>query len=332
MSYLFWRAFIFSLFIATGVPGAAHAQERVRLRYGTTISLHNLPVWVAKSTRLFEKNGLDIEVILVRGGALNLMGLVADRLQLSSVGPEAVVPARIKGADVVLLACASDSDLVYVFKRPEIKNMADLKGKTSAVTRLGGTIHLYLRVGLKHFGVDADKDLTLLQMGRSTDIAAALERGQIAVAALPYAYALPLMDKGWPVLVELSKTGFKYPPACVAASRSYMKNNPRVIDGFLRAYVEAIYRIKKDPRIGEDVYKEFTRETNDELVRKVVQVYSESFNRVPYVSDQGVQTVLEGLAERQSVSKEYFEKPELFRDNRPLEAIEKSGLIEQLYK
>ena len=328
--YVFCKAIALFLFVIT-VSGAVHAQEKVRLRYGTTISLHNLPVWVAKSTGLFNKNGLDIEVILVRGGAINLMGIVSERLQLSSIGPEAVVPARLQGADVVLLACAADSDLVYVFKRPEIKNMGDLKGKSSAVTRLGGTTHLYLRVGMKHFGLDADKDLTILQMGRSTDVAAALERGQIAVAALPYAYALPLIDKGWPVLIELSKTGFKYPPACVASSRSYVKNNPRVIDGFLRAYVEAIHRIKTEPQIGEDVYIQFTRESNQGMVRKVVRMYSETFNRVPYVSDQGIETVLSGVASRQSVPQE-LGQAEVFRDNRPLETIEKSGFIERLYK
>ncbi len=330
MRHVFYKAVGLFLLVVTALSHV-QAQEKVRLRYGTTISLHNLPIWVAKSTGLFDKNGLDIEVILVRGGALNLMGIVSERLQLSSIGPEAVVPARIQGADVVLLACASDSDLVYVFKRPEIKSVGDLKGKSSAVTRLGGTTHLYLRVALKHFGIDADKELTILQMGRSTDVAAALERGQIAVAALPYAYALPLIDKGWPVLIELSKTGFKYPPACVASSRSYVKNNPRVIDGFLKAYVGAIHRIKTDPKIGEDVYIQFTREGNQEMVRKVVRVYSETFKRIPYVADQGIETVLSGLASRQSIPPE-LGQAEVFRDNRPLEAIEKSGYIERLYK
>ena len=188
MGKMFWRAWLL-LLIAVGVSDTVHSQDKLRLRYGTTISLHNLPVWVAKSAGLFDKNGLDVEVILVRGGILNIMGIIAGRLQLSSVGPEAVVGAQAQGSDVVILACAADTDLVYVFKRPEIKNTADLKGKASAVTRLGGTTHFYLRVALKHFGLDADKDMTILQMGRSSDVAAALERGQIAVAALPYAYA-----------------------------------------------------------------------------------------------------------------------------------------------
>jgi ABC-type nitrate/sulfonate/bicarbonate transport system substrate-binding protein len=79
---MFYKAVGLFLFVVTAL-NHVQAQEKVRLRYGTTISLHNLPIWVAKSTGLFDKNGLDIEVILVRGGALNLMGIVSERLQLS---------------------------------------------------------------------------------------------------------------------------------------------------------------------------------------------------------------------------------------------------------
>ena len=325
-----WQA-VLLLAIALGIDDLVHSQDKVRLRYGTTMSFHNLPVWLAKSAGLFEKNGLDVEVILVRGGALNIMGIVADRLQLSSVGPEAVVGARLQGSDVVILACAADTEPVYVIKRPEIKNTADLKGKSSAVTRLGGTTHLYLRAGLKPFGLDADKDLTILQMGRSSDVAAALERGQIAVAAVSYVYAQPLVEKGWPVLIELSKTGFRYPPACVASTRAYVKNNPNVVDAFLKSYIEGIHRVKTDPRNAEDVYIKFSREGNRELVRKALRVYGDTFNRVPYVSDQGIETVIAGFSSRQSVSKDQFALDN-FRDNAPLAKIEKSGFVERLYK
>jgi ABC-type nitrate/sulfonate/bicarbonate transport system substrate-binding protein len=330
MKTAFWHTALM-LTMAVGISAPVHSQDKVRLRYGTTMSFHNLPVWVAKSAGLFDRNGLDIEVILVRGGALNIMGIVADRLQLSSVGPEAVVGARLQGSDVVILACAADTEPVYVITRPEMKNTADLKGKSSAVTRLGGTTHLYLRVGLKRFGLDADKDLTILQMGRSSDVAAALERGQIAVAAVSYVYAQPLLEKGWPVLVELSKAGFKYPPACVASTRVYVKRNPAVIDAFLRSYIEAIQRIKADPRIGEDVYMQFTREGNRELVRKAVRVYGDTFNRIPYASDQGIETVISGLSVRQISAKELL-LPDNFRDNGPLLKIDKSGFVERLYK
>jgi hypothetical protein len=100
----------------------------------------------------------------------------------------------------------------------------------------------------------------------------ALERGQIAVAAISYVYAQPLLDKGWPALIELSKMGFRYPPACVASTRAYVKSNPAVIEAFLKSYIEGIQRVKTDPKTAEDVYVKFARESNRDLVRKPVRV------------------------------------------------------------
>ena len=134
---------------------AATAQELKRLRYGTTISTVNLPVWVAKESRLFAKHGLDPEVIMIQAGALTTLAIISGELQFSGAGAASVLAARIKGSDIALVACPADSDLVYLMARPEIKSAAELKGKSSAVTRLGSTTHFYLRSALKYAGTQS---------------------------------------------------------------------------------------------------------------------------------------------------------------------------------
>ena len=103
------------------------AQELKRLRYGTTISTVNLPVWVAKESRLFAKHGLDPEVIMIQAGALTTLAIISGELQFSGAGAASVLAARIKGGDITLVACPADSDLVYLMARPEIKSAAELK-------------------------------------------------------------------------------------------------------------------------------------------------------------------------------------------------------------
>ena len=66
---------------------AASAQELKRLRYGTTISTVNLPVWVAKESRLFAKHGLDPEVIMIQAGALTTLAIISGELQFSGAAP-----------------------------------------------------------------------------------------------------------------------------------------------------------------------------------------------------------------------------------------------------
>jgi NitT/TauT family transport system substrate-binding protein len=321
---------LLAVFISDNFRYLVSAQELKRLRYGTTISAVNLPVWVAKESRLFAKYGLDPEVILIQAGALTTLAIISGELQFSGAGAASVLAARIKGGDIALVACPADSDLVYLMARPEIKSAADLKGKSSAVTRLGSTTHFYLRSALKYAGLNPEKDVTILQLG--AEYAAALETGRIAAAALPFDLALPYLQKGWPVLLDLSKTDFVYPASCVVSSRSFVKDNGDTVERFLKAYVEAIHLLKKDPGAGERAYIKWLKPKDTQIAKRAVEAYSNLFKPIPRVTDRGVQAVLEDLALATAVPKDLIGKPDYFRDNGPLEKLVSSGWIDQLRK
>jgi NitT/TauT family transport system substrate-binding protein len=316
------RAAVWVSFLALG-SGAfiAHGQELRRIHYGTTSSTAHLPVWVAKDAGYFSKNGLNVEPVNIRGGALITMGIMSGQLQFSGAGAESAVAARVEGGDVVLLACPVDSDPVYFITRPEIKSAAELKGKATAVTRLGSTTHFYLRAAARHVGLDPEKDLVILQLGTGTETVAALENGRIAAAALTHRYALPFLQRRWPLLVDLSTTDLVYPSSCVASSRAFIKSEPKLVDDFLRAYVGAIQLLKKDASFAEKSFAKWLRERDADLVKKTVEAYSKIFKTAPYVPDKGIENVLKDLASRRNIPKELLNRPELFRDNGPLERI-----------
>ena len=313
-----------------GLQDSLFAQTLKQLRYGTTISTVNLPVWVAKESRIFAKHGLDPEVIMIQAGALTTLAIISGELQFSGAGAASVLAARIKGSDIVLVACPADSDLVYLMARPEIKTTAELKGKSSAVTRLGSTTHFYLRSALKYAGLNPEKDVTILQLG--SEYAAALETGRIAAAALPFDLALPYLQRGWPLLLDLSKTDFVYPASCVVSSRAFIKQNPDTVERFLKAYIEAIHLMKKDHGAGERAYIRWLKPKDPLLAKKAVEAYANLFKPVPRVTDRGIQAVLEDLATSTAVPKELIARPDYFRDNGPLEKIVASGWIGQLSK
>jgi NitT/TauT family transport system substrate-binding protein len=307
------------------------ADDLKRLRYGVSPATTQLPIWVAKEAGLFAKHGLDVEVILMRGGPLNTLAIVSGQMQLSSAGAESVVAARAEGADLILLACPIDTDPVYLIARPEMKNPAELKNKTTGVTRLGSTTHFYLRAALKQIGIDADKEVKVLQLGSSGDIAAALETGRIAFAALTLRSAIRFLDKGWPLLVDLTKTTFIYPPSCVTSSRAFLKEQPGTVDRVLKAYVEAIRLFKKDRGFAERLYAKVYREDDLKAIRKTVEVYADLFKPVPYVPDQGINVVVQQLGQRRPLPKE-LSRLDQFRDNGPLEKLVKEGWVDQLYR
>ncbi|MBI2348275.1 MAG: ABC transporter substrate-binding protein [Deltaproteobacteria bacterium] len=308
------------------------AQGPTRIRYGVTASVAHLPVFVARDSGLFAKYGFDTEIIHVRGGALITMTIMSGSVEFSGAGAESVVAARIEGGDVLLLACPVDTDAVYLVARPEIKSAADLKGKASAVTRLGSTTHFYLRTALRHVGLDAEKDVTILQLGAGGEIVGAMMSGRVAAAALTLHNAYPLMQKGWPVLADLSKADFIYPSSCVASSRAFVRNNSGLVERFLKAYLEAIRLIRKDSGLSERVFKKWQRDADASVIKKTMEVYGPLFKPVPSVPDKGLEVVVKELARRRPVPKEFLNNPGQFRDHGPLEKLVKAGWVDQLYK
>ena len=298
---------------------AAPAQGLRRIHYGTTASTAHLPIWVGKDAGYFAKYGMNVEPVHIRGGALITMGIMSGQLQFSGAGAESAVAARVEGGEIVLLACPVDSDPVYFVARPEIKSPADLKGKSTAVTRFGSTTHFYLRAAARYVGLDPEKDLTILQLGTGTETAAALENGRIAAAAITHRYALPFLQRGWPLLIDLSTTDLVYPSSCVASSRAFVKAEPKLVENFLRAYVSAIQLIRKEPAAAEKSLTKWVRERDPALVKSTVEAYGKLFKAAPYVPDKGIENVLKDLANRRPVPKDFFGRPELFRDNGPLE-------------
>jgi len=298
-----------------------HAEELRRILYGTTASPSHLPIWVAKDAGFFEKAGLNVEPVQIRGGSLVTLAILTGDLPFSGVGAESVVAARAAGGDVVLLACPVDTDPVYLITRPEIKSAQELKGLSSAVTRYGSTTHFYLRAALKHVGLNPDKDMTILQMGAGPEMALALDRGAIAAAALTTRYAMPFLQKGWPVLVDLSTTDLVYPSSCVTSSRAFIKTETKTTEDFLRAYVAGIHLIKKNHQFAEKSFAKWMREKDAAITQRTVQAYAKLFKSAPIVPDKGINNVVLDLVRARPDFKEYIDRPEPFRENGPLERV-----------
>jgi sulfonate transport system substrate-binding protein len=314
------------LFLAAAVcafllqpPQQAHSQELRRIMYGTSASPAHLPVWVAKDAGYFEKRGLNVEPVQIRGGSLITLAIITGDLPFSGVGAESVIAARAAGGDVVLLACPLAADPVYLITRPDIKSAAELKGQSSAVTRYGSTTHFYLRAALQHVGLNPERDMTILQLGAGPEIVAALEVGRIAAAALTTRYAIPFLQRGWPVLVDLSHTDLVYPSSCVTSSRAFIRAEPKVTEDFLRAYVAGILLIKKDHKFAEKSFSKWMREKDPVIIKMSVAAYARIFKSAPVVPDKGIENVVKDLVRARPEFKEYLGWPEPFRENGPLQ-------------
>jgi len=134
---------LIALFVALGwtTPALAADAGLLKMRFtqsGNTSS--SWPLYVAEQRKLFEKNGLQVEVIIIRGATNVVRAVLSETIPIGRINPDYVIGAADKGAKVKIVAANMEKIPYDIYARPEIKTGAELKGKTLGVSTLtGGT-------------------------------------------------------------------------------------------------------------------------------------------------------------------------------------------------
>src|ERR1700694_4435503 len=124
----------------------AAAGETVKLRYGQAYSsahsIFSLPISVAQREGLFEREGLDVEVLVpIPGGSDRMIAALHDDfVDLTHVATPFLIRAAMAGSDAVAIAAEFDNPIYSLIAKPEIKTIADLKGKVVGLADEAGTI------------------------------------------------------------------------------------------------------------------------------------------------------------------------------------------------
>src|SRR5919198_3748898 len=135
MRYLI--SIIIALWLACLFPLCAATQEKLnRLNLGySSISGSQAILRVIKDAGIFQRNGLDVGLVLIAGGSGIIQALVAGDLPVALVSGEPSILARLQGADTVILGGLINIIDFSIVTAPEIKRPQDLKGRKLAVSR-----------------------------------------------------------------------------------------------------------------------------------------------------------------------------------------------------
>lgn len=158
------------------VPITAHSAKLyvVYASIGGTQSIG----WIAKEAGLFAKHGLDVD-LLFTGGGRAITSLLGGDTPIITVGGPSVIAARLAGSDVIITAHVFDTILYSLMVTPEIRTLADIKGKKLGASRFGSATDFALRYVLKQNGIDPVKDTVIFQIGGQAETLAALKAGSI---------------------------------------------------------------------------------------------------------------------------------------------------------
>src|SRR5262245_45230376 len=204
------------------------------------------PLWFAKETKLFEKRGLDVVLVGMGTGSVSLRALIAKDLELASLSGSGLVQAALQGADTVMISAVINGFIFKVFGAPEITSPAQLKGKRLGVSRYGATSDFAVRLALKKWGLNPERDVSILQVGTSPDTVRAMQTKMLDAGVLSGTASLIARKAGFRELGDLADLGLHYPMAPIGATKSYIQKNESLVREFMLAYIEAIHDFKRN--------------------------------------------------------------------------------------
>jgi len=326
------RILLCGLALCSIYPSLSFGLDKVRVGL-SSLSTLNGAVWVAEDKGIFKKHGIDPEVVVIGAGASRgVSTLISGEIQFVGAAGDAVINADLRGADVVIVASIVNKGVQRVMARPELKSPGDLKGKRVGVTRLGAASHLALGMMLRRWGMSPG-DVNILQVGSSPAMVASLEKGGIDAAVLSIPSVFVAEDKGYRVLADLAEMDIHYLHQILGSTRSYLRANRDRASRFIRAFVEGIAYFKKNKNESLEVLRKKLRidpQGEKHLAKSYELLASSYYDRVPYPSMQGVETVLDFVAKDNPKAK--GADPKSFVDSSIVRELDTSGFIKSLYE
>jgi NitT/TauT family transport system substrate-binding protein len=307
---------------------AAGAPEKLRVAYAAITAAFSIP-WVAKEAGIYQRHGLDVELVYIAAGSRAVQTLVGGSIDVAAIGGPAGVDARLAGADTVYIAIPVNKVLVFTVAAPQIQRIEEMRGKSIGVTRVGTVTDFFTRLYLRQNGLVPDRDVMIRQAGGLPEIVAALKAGQIHGGTFGFPAVLHARAAGFRVLVDYSTAGYRYPLSTVIVTQKLLRTQEPAIRRFLEAHIEAVHRFKTDPNLAMNVIGKYTQTTERSMLEETQRVYAAAFERVPYPDVEDMKLGLTQVAETNPRVR--GADPRDFVDGRLLREIEASGFVKKLY-
>jgi NitT/TauT family transport system substrate-binding protein len=307
---------------------AAEAPAKLRVAYAAITAAFSIP-WVAKESGIYERHGLDVELVYIPSGSRAVQTLVGGSIDVAAIGGPAGVDARLAGADTVYIAIPVNKVLVFTVAAPEIKSIEEMRGKIIGVSRVGTVTDFFTRIYLRQNGLVPDRDVMIRGTGGLPEIVAALKAGQVQGGTFGFPSVLHARAAGFHDLVDYSTAGYRYPLSTIIVTQKLLRAREAEIRSFLQAHIEAVHRFKTDPTFTMNVIGKYTQTSDRAMLEETQRVYASAFERVPYPDIEDMKLGLVQVAEANPRVRNA--DPREFVDGRLLREIEASGIVKRLY-
>ena len=312
-------------------PAQAQKLQQVRIALSTPTP-HMAPLYVGKDKKFYEKYGLDVQLILVNSGSLVAQMFASGELQMTANAPASLVNLAATGEKISFFLGLSNTSPFTVVTQPNLRRAEDLKGKRIGTARFGGSSHISALIALEHLKLDLKRDkITLIQTGVDPDRMVALETKAIDAGMLQRVATKVMVGKGYYPLLNMLQAKIPYQNTGLTVKKDYAAANPKVIDGFTRATIEAYgYIFKKENKQAvKEVLARNLRLANLDAAEDFYLEAQEELDRKPYPSLEGFKVVIKYVAEQNP--KAAAVKVEEIVDSSWLKKLDTEGFFDKVY-
>ena len=310
------------------LPSSAQEKGLKKFRWGvTSLSASQWIPWIAKEAKLYEKYGLEAELVLLRGSGQSAQAIISGSILGAPCTLTTAMSANLSGADLVTVAHTVSGVQSKLLVRPEIRRPEDLRGKRVAVSGFGSLGDFLERYIIKKYGMDPVKDVIMLSIGAQPDRLQALSTGVVDAADLSHPADVQAERKGFRMLWD-AKQEVSYPSMSIVTRRKYTVDDRDTVMRMVKAHVEGISLLKANKDFSLKVLSKYLKTNDRELLEGSYEIYRKDFISAPYPITQGLQPTYEYVAQQRP--EVWNHKPEAFMDLSFIAELEKSGFIKSL--
>ena len=315
------RSIVAAILIVLGMALSASAQSPVRINW-TAVTGAQSGMFMAKQEGLFKKHGLDGELIHIPSSSRGIQAILAGEIAFSFMDGVNAAQANLKGANLVLVAGATNRQVFSLMAKSEFKRIADLKGKKIGITRVGSSTHTSALYALASAGLRG-ADYQLLPPLEVPNIYTALAAGQIDAGVMSPPTNARAKRSGFVELMNVAKEGPEFVSVAVGTSRAYVKANEDIVRRVVRAYAEGVQTFKSNKPAALKMIQDQLKVSDPEIREDTYTQFRDYLEFPPYVSRKGMEAVLAEVADKEPGAKNV--KPDDFLDMRFVAELDKKA-------
>src|SRR5215831_14713378 len=206
-----------------------------------TYTARIVPLWLAQEQGFFTKYGIDVDPVFIRGAPTLVAGMAAGSIHIGRTGGSAILAAVSAGHDFKIVSTFNSRNTYDLVVRPHIKRAEDLRGKTFAVTSIGGTSWMGILLWLEYLGLDQQRDNIRMQViGDQAVQVQCVENGLCDAAAVDGVFSRQLKQKGMTILGEYTDVKTLLVGQTMAVPATLLQQRPEIAESYLRGEIEAL--------------------------------------------------------------------------------------------